>query len=66
MLITFEGEHVIPEHSHDYRSICCTAPIMEGSEMYAWDAQAEKNSGYCSACQDHVMFECLYCQEESE
>ena len=65
MLITFEGEYVTPGHDHDYRSTCCTAPIMEGSEIYAWDATTEEYSGYCSACRDHVPVRCLDCQKET-
>ena len=66
MQINFQGQYVPPRHDHSYVSQCCTAPIMEGSEVYVWEVDTTAISGYCSACKDQAFLECLDCESTEE
>ena len=60
----------ITKHEHYYESVCCTAPIMEWSEVAIYSERIEawlplafaRGYGYCSACQDFNPVECADCQ----
>ena len=69
----FLGQYFDPiiKHEHYYQSVCCTAPIMEGSEVAIDSERIERwtsrltftrGYGYCSACQDFNPVECADCQ----
>jgi hypothetical protein len=51
-------------HDHDYVSICCTAPIIKGSEVYVSGADTKAISGSCDACGYEFLVECLDCESD--